>query len=61
MAGCGYVCPACSGKEVDEDGDPCKWCQTDAVIEDAKKVSEEDLKQWIEDVHQGPCCSDPGE
>ncbi|HEX8548150.1 MAG TPA: hypothetical protein VF691_14410 [Cytophagaceae bacterium] len=57
MAGCGYVCPACEGKEVDEEGKPCKWCQPDVPKED-KKVSDQDLQQWIEDVHEGPCCSD---
>jgi len=61
MAGCGYVCPACGGKEVDEEGNPCNWCQPDTMVKEETKVSEVELKQWIETVHQGPCCSDPGE
>ena len=61
MAGCGYVCPACGGKEIDEKGEPCGWCQPDAKKNEVTKVKDEELQQWIEKVHQGPCCSDPGE
>ncbi|HYG41188.1 MAG TPA: hypothetical protein VD908_21345 [Cytophagales bacterium] len=55
MMTCGYVCPACEGREYDENGNLCAWC-----FEEKKKTYEkdEDLKEWILPVHEGPCCSD---
>lgn len=51
--GCGYVCPVCEGKEWKEDGSRCDWCNQ----KDSKQ--DEELQQWIEQVHEGPCCSHP--
>lgn len=53
MATCGYLCPSCEGKMYKEDGTPCDWCTV------KKEVSADELEKWIEEVHQGPCCSDP--
>lgn len=33
MAGCGYVCPQCEGKEFTDDGKPCDWCLAPATPE----------------------------
>lgn len=43
---CGYVCPACEGKGINEFGDPCDWCDGG------------DKQKWLDAVHNGPCCSD---
>ena len=56
MAICGYLCPVCEGKGFKEDGSNCDWCQGDTSVQ--KKQLEADLEDWIEKVHQGPCCSD---
>ena len=53
MATCGYLCPSCEGKGFKDDGSECDWCTIEK-----KTVSQEDLDEWIEKVHQGPCCSD---
>lgn len=59
MATCGYLCPKCEGKGFLDDGTICDWCEVKQVPEKEKpKVSEQDLKDWIETVHEGPCCSD---
>ena len=47
MAGCGYVCPLCEGKEMDEEGNPCSHCMQDKL-------------EWIEKVHGNCSCSDIG-
>jgi hypothetical protein len=55
MATCGYLCPACEGKKIKEDGADCDWC---GEIANKKAISTKELNEWIENVHQGPCCSD---
>ena len=59
MATCGYICPNCNGNGYSEDGIECNWCdfhnKKDHLIREEKE-----LQEWIEKVHQGPCCSDPG-
>lgn len=53
------LCPKCEGKGFLDDGTVCDWCEVKQVPEKEKpKVSEQDLKDWIEKVHEGPCCSD---
>lgn len=47
MAGCGYVCPLCEGKGVDESGKVCSWCSQDKA-------------DWIAKVHNDCSCSDIG-
>jgi hypothetical protein len=54
MATCGYLCPVCEGKKIKEDGSDCDWCE----VRETKIISNEELNEWIEKVHQGPCCSD---
>jgi hypothetical protein len=54
MATCGYLCPACEGRKFKEDGSDCDWCR----VAETKVLSNEELNEWIEKVHQGPCCSD---
>lgn len=56
MTTCGYLCPVCEGKGFKEDGCDCDWCQGATGVK--KQPSETDLNEWIEKVHQGPCCSD---
>ncbi len=67
MASCGYICPVCEGKGFTEDGSDCDWCTIKTVelkaeecnirsSEEAKTAAE--LEEWIEKVHQGPCCGD---
>ena len=58
MATCGYLCPVCEGKGFKEDGSDCDWCRVELSVKNAKQDSENDLEEWIEKVHQGPCCSD---
>lgn len=54
MAGCGYVCPLCEGTGYGSDALPCEYC----CKESDKEAKENELKEWIEKVHEGPCCSD---
>ena len=58
MATCGYVCPQCEGRGLDQDGQPCDWCDTPTP---SVKDSEKEVEEWITAVHEGPCCSDPVE
>ncbi len=66
MASCGYLCPVCEGKGFKEDGSDCDWCTIDNVGKkkevilksSEQSISASDLEEWIEKVHQGPCCSD---
>ena len=54
MATCGYLCPSCGGTGFNELGVECDWCSQRESI----KVVKDELEEWIEKVHQGPCCSD---
>ena len=56
MSGCGYVCPACNGLEMDEQGNKCSWCSP--IEENSLKPNISD-EEWIKSVHEGSCCSDP--
>ena len=40
MAGCGYVCPQCEGKDYTDDGKICDWCKTPTTpkLETPEKV-----------------------
>jgi hypothetical protein len=41
MATCGYICPACDGKKILENGEDCSWCIPDIErIEDKKSLPE---------------------
>ncbi|HAR19785.1 MAG TPA: hypothetical protein DCR46_03935 [Cytophagales bacterium] len=55
MAGCGYVCPKCEGKGLEEDLSPCSWCES--PNNEKHQISDE---EWMKAVHEGPCCSDFG-
>jgi hypothetical protein len=55
MATCGYLCPLCEGKGFKEDGSDCEWCMESK----SETSTNKDIEEWIEKVHQGPCCSDP--
>lgn len=55
MPGCGYICPACNDNKILDNGDVCQWCVKESEIK--KTISDE---EWINTVHQGPCCSDIG-
>jgi hypothetical protein len=59
MATCGYLCPQCEGRGFIDSGDVCDWCST--VPATKQKPSEEELNNWIESVHQSPCCGDLGQ
>jgi hypothetical protein len=66
MATCGYLCPICEGRGFKEDGSECDWCTVKPMnkgemTESEKEKKEKELQEWIEKVHQGPCCSDPGD
>ncbi|HSZ26359.1 MAG TPA: hypothetical protein VK766_11585 [Cytophagaceae bacterium] len=54
MSTCGYICPQCGGKGFKENGSTCDWC---LEIITQEKIA---LHEWIEKVHEGPCCSDLG-
>ena len=63
MATCGYLCPKCEGSGYLENGKACDWCGTvvkDEILENNSptKPTEEELAEWIKQVHEGPCCSD---
>lgn len=71
---CGYLCPVCEGRGFKEDGSECDWCTLKPVLskeqqkreqeeklQKEKEQKEKELEEWIAKVHQGPCCSDPGE
>ena len=57
MATCGYVCPLCEGKGVDEEGKECKWCSPtiDIKVTMPKHITD---SEWLQSVHEGKCCSD---
>ncbi len=57
MATCGYLCPVCEGKGFEDDGTNCHWCSPVKTSDPSPSLSS-DLEEWIEKVHQGPCCSD---
>ena len=48
MAGCGYICPLCEGKGMDETGKICSYCSPEKA-------------EWVEKVHGECSCSDIGE
>jgi hypothetical protein len=54
MPGCGYICPKCDDRGFDDEGVKCTWCQKE-------ENTEEDIKDWLDSVHEGPCCSHPEE
>jgi hypothetical protein len=56
MAGCGYVCPQCEGRGMDEYGRDCDYCS----VSPNNSLTEEQ-EEWIRKVHEGPCCSHPEE
>ncbi|MBO9699218.1 MAG: hypothetical protein J7604_03355 [Sporocytophaga sp.] len=56
MAGCGYVCPLCEGRGMDEHGNDCDHC----TVPKNKSLTEEQ-EEWVRKVHEGPCCSHPEE
>lgn len=62
MPGCGYTCPACNDQQFLDNGEPCTWC----VQEDNKEIIQEEKKEiiseeeWMNQVHNGPCCGDLG-
>jgi hypothetical protein len=58
MAGCGYVCPICEGTGF-IDGKECDYCSI-PVKEKEANVKNADMEEWINKVHEGPCCSDLG-
>lgn len=65
MAGCGYVCPLCEGRGMQDNGEECLYCQpagTSAPMNgsDTEKASVLDREEWIRKVHEGPCCWDDG-
>ena len=61
MPGCGYICPKCNDTGLDENLKACDWCLVEEKISDvhesSKQISDED---WINSVHNGPCCGDLG-
>jgi hypothetical protein len=64
MATCGYLCPKCEGRGFTDDGEICDWC---TINDKNKKVSSKSPSEtvsdedWIEKVHNGPCCGDLGQ
>jgi len=59
MATCGYLCPSCEGKGFKEDGTECDWClDIKPKQEQETTIQKITIEEWIEKVHQGPCCSD---
>lgn len=63
MATCGYICPACEGRGFDEKGKTCSWCsplieEKELAIKANADKAEEELKEWVKNVHEGPCCGD---
>ena len=72
MATCGYLCPACNGSGFVE-LDPCTWCASPAKTTSTKEATTEqkcsvqpktpeqkelELEEWLNKVHEGPCCGD---
>ena len=53
MATCGYICPLCEGKGFLDNLKPCDYCETDKKVK--IEISDE---EWMETVHNGPCCGD---
>ena len=57
MSTCGYVCPACNGLGLDDQGNNCFWCAPTDQCQLAQNNPITD-EEWIKSVHEGPCCSD---
>ena len=59
MATCGYLCPQCEGRGFIENGEVCDWClqpESNKTVQGAdNELSDE---EWLDSVHNGPCCSD---
>lgn len=62
MATCGYVCPLCEGRGVDEHGIECQWCKPFTDTHTNTKTNEPQMpvsdEEWIKSVHEGKCCGD---
>lgn len=58
MATCGYICPSCEGTGLNEEGNDCTWCTSPSPA--APFSSENEVNDWIKEVHEGPCCGDLG-
>jgi hypothetical protein len=57
MATCGYLCPKCEGTGTLENGDACDWCTI--TPQNSKPIpTDDELADWIKQVHEGPCCAD---
>lgn len=58
MPGCGYICPKCNDSGFDENLKPCDWCRPVTPNNVSKEITTE---EWINAVHEGPCCGDLGQ
>lgn len=56
MPGCGYICPKCNDSGFDDEGNTCDWC----LPEEKPTIAVSD-EEWMERVHNGPCCGDLGQ
>lgn len=57
MSTCGYLCPKCEGRGFSADGKTCTWCIIETPL---IKTSEQDLEDWVKNVHENSCCGDLG-